>query len=118
MNYLAQGTSLGPPLSGIGTIGDGTGGGTALARIISAAIGLLTVIGAIYFIFVLLTGAIAIIGSGGQKGGLEEGRQKITTGVIGLVVTISAMFILEVVSIIFGLPSLLDLNTLISTISQ
>lgn len=96
----------GGSLSGIP--GGPVGGADTMARVISAAIALMTVIGAIYFIFVLVTGAIGIIGSGGDKGGWEEGRKKITTGVIGLVVLISAMFIIEVVSLIFGLPNILS----------
>jgi Mn2+/Fe2+ NRAMP family transporter len=103
-------------LSGIGTLGNPSGGATTMAKIISSAIGIMTVIGVIYFLFVLITGAIAIIGSGGDKGGFEEGRRKITTGVIGLVVTISAMFILDIITVILGFPDFLNLNAMINSI--
>lgn len=89
---------------------------TTLAQIISSIIGLLTVISGIYFIFVLITGAIGIIASGGDKGAFEDARKRITTGAIGLVLVISAMFIVEVASTVFGLPDLLDLGTMVSRI--
>ncbi len=112
LNYLSD-QSAGS-LSGVGDLGNPAGGAETLAKIISAAIGLLTVIGVIYFLFVLLTGAIAIIGSGGDKGGFEEGRKKITTGVIGLVITITAMFLVDIITVILGFPDFLNLSQMIT----
>jgi len=110
-NSLAQGSQSAGSISGLGTLA--TGDAVTVAKIISAAIGLMTVIGVIYFLFILLTGAISMIGSGGDKGGLEEGRRKITSGVIGLVVTISALFILDIITVILGFPDFLNLSAMI-----
>ncbi len=112
---IAAGMPLGNLEDLSGPVGDPV---DKIAKIISTSIGLLTVIGVIYFIFVLLTGAIAIIGSGGDKGGFEEGRRKITTGVIGLVITISAMFIVDIITLVLGFPDFLNLGAMITNISR
>lgn len=73
---------------------------------LSAAIGVMTIIGAIWFIFLFLTGAIGIISSSGDKQKLTEARSKITTGLIGLVVMIASVFIIDLVGKLIGLDIL------------
>lgn len=99
------------PLRGFGKLGLETDieGSTALSvfsKFISSIIGLMTIIAIIWFIFVLLTGAIGIIGAGGDKAALESSRKKITTGLIGLVVTIAALFIVKLVGYLIGIDIL------------
>ena len=43
---------------------------------ISTVVGLLTVVAGIWFIFVLITGAIAWIGAGGDQGKIAEARRR------------------------------------------
>ncbi|OGM83416.1 hypothetical protein A2434_03265 [Candidatus Woesebacteria bacterium RIFOXYC1_FULL_41_14] len=86
-------------------------GVSTFSKIISMAIGVLTLVGIIWFLFTLISGAIAIIGSGGDKQALESARKKITTGLIGLVIILAATFILDLVGTIFGID-FLDLNLL------
>ena len=121
-NFIAQQSqNLGDPLSGIGNIGLPGGGGEGVnifARVISSAIGLLTVIGALYFLFVLITGAIGIISAGGDKGKYENAKSQITTGVIGLVILISAMFLMDLIATLLGIGSILDINAMIDLISN
>lgn len=110
-NLLAQGqTVLNTPLSGIGSIGSGANPAGTLASILSTVVGLLTLIAGIYFMFNVITGAIEIISSGGNKGGYESARSKITFGVIGIIVVIGAMFIVDFVTDILGVPDLLDIG--------
>jgi hypothetical protein len=97
-------------------IGDGSDPVTTLANLISTIIGLLTVIGALYFMFMIIMGAIGIISSGGDKGAYEDARKKITTGAIGFVVVIAAMFIMSLVSLFLGLPNILNLGQMINAI--
>ncbi len=88
---------------------------TTLANLISTIIGLLTVIAALYFIFMIITGAIGIISSGGDKGAYEDSRKKITTGAIGFVVVVAAMFVVGLVGVILDLP-ILNLGEMIRRI--
>lgn len=120
-NLIAQtSNSLGEPLSGVGNIGlpdGGSEGVNVFARIISSIIGLLTLIGALYFLIVLITGAIGIISAGGDKGRYENAKSKITTGVIGLVVLISAMFLMDLIATLLGIENILDIGEMIDLIS-
>lgn len=102
----------------IGNIGLEGGGDPVgiFASIISSIIGLLTIIAAIYFMFILITGAIAIIGSSGDKASFERARRQITTGIIGLIVAISAMFIMDLITDLLGIQSILDIGAMISNI--
>lgn len=86
-----------------------------LATFISMVIGVMTVVAIIWFLFTLITGAISIIGSGGDKQALESARKKITTGVIGLVVVIASVFILDLIGTIFGID-FLDIFSLLAKI--
>lgn len=87
-----------------------------LSSLISTVIGLLTVISAIYFLISLITASISIIAAGGDSGKYEAARQKITTGAIGLVVSIAGIFIMDVIATLLGIPTILDLVTTISQI--
>jgi hypothetical protein len=115
-----QPVPIGTPITGIGTIGlqDNPGGAVAvLAQVLSSTIGLLTIIAVIYFIFVIITGAISIISSGGDKGSLEMGQRKITMGIVGVIIAIAAMFIMDLLANILGIPSILDIGAMIGEIS-
>lgn len=118
-NLIAQTQrNIGLPLSGLGTIGL-FGGGNAvniLAQVLATTIGTLTIIGALYFMFVLITGAIGIISSGGDKGAYEAARRRITTGAIGFVAVIAAMFLFDLIATLLGLPDILNLQAMITRI--
>lgn len=87
-------------------------------KFISSAIGLMTIIAIIWFAFVLIIGAIGIISSGGDKASLETARKRITTGIVGLVVVIAAIFIIDLIGRLIGLPDILDLPALLKKVQQ
>src|SRR3989304_10566689 len=92
---------LAPPggFKGIGPLGE-TSGSTAPGQFtdaISKIIGVLTVIAFIWFTFMTIIGAIRILASGGDKAALEGARKQITTGIIGIVVVVAAIFIVSLV---------------------
>lgn len=103
---------------GTGPLGNPTGNGIGtLTSLISAAVGIMTLVAIIWFIFIFMTGAIGIITSGGDKGSYEAARKKITTGLIGLVVVIIAVFAVDLVGYLLGFStSILDLPTLFGLI--
>ena len=93
--------------TGFGPLGKPTGTGiNAFATFLSTAIGLLTLIAIIWFVFVIVTGAIGIISSGGDKQAIESARKRITTGIIGLVIVIAAIFIIDLIGYLLGIPFL------------
>jgi len=103
--------------TGYGPLGENVGDGvTIFARFLSSVVGLMTIIAIIWFIFTLITGAIGIMSAGSDKSALESARKKITTGFIGLVVTIAAIFILSLVGYLLGFNNILDIKSLVSKI--
>ena len=116
MNKLLTDITIAPSggFTGVGT-GPLANPGSApidiLSNFISTVIGFMTVVAFIWFTFVFITGAISIIGSGGDKNALEAAKKKLTTGLIGLVITIAAVFIISLIGTIFGID-ILNLGSL------
>lgn len=124
MNYLSQ-IDIAPEggFKGFGKLGleegESSGALGIFSNFISSAIGLMTIIAIIWFIFVFFMGAIQWITSGGDKTALEGARKRITTGIIGLVVTIAAIFVIDLIGRIlgFGTGGILNLEALFSRIT-
>lgn len=119
LNLIAQGEeTIGDPLGGFGPLGlEGGDAPSVFANIISGAIGLLTIIAGIYFIFVLITGAISWLSAGGDKGAVENARKRITSGLIGLIVVVSAIFIVRLIATLLGIEAILDPAAFINNFS-
>ena len=100
-----MGETIGPRLKGPGNLGNTEGTflpWTKFNNVLSISIGVLSIIAAIWFLFILITGAISYMQAGGDKGKVEEARKKITTGFIGILIVISAIFIANFVGYILG----------------
>ncbi|KKT67477.1 MAG: hypothetical protein UX25_C0022G0006 [Candidatus Woesebacteria bacterium GW2011_GWC2_45_9] len=108
-NLLTQ-VNLAPEggFKGIGPLGldEGQSPLGVFTQFISSAIGLMTIIAIIWFIFVLISGAIGIISAGGDKASLESARKRITTGIIGLVVVVAGIFIIDLIGSLIGIDVL------------
>jgi hypothetical protein len=76
----------------------------------------MTIVAIIWAVFSLITGAIGIISSGGDKQALENARKKITTGIIGLIIVIIALLIIELIGYFLGVGDLLNITNLFSLI--
>lgn len=100
----------GDGFSGIGTLGLQNARASeafgVFGNFISASIGLITVIAIIWFVFIIVSGSLSIISSGGDKNSLESAKKRISAGVIGLVVLIASLFILDIIGKIFGFNAL------------
>ncbi len=106
------------PLEGFGKLGTpGEEGVSIFSNFISSTIGLMTIIAIIWFVFSFFTGAIGIITAGSDKGALESSRKKIMTGVIGLVVTIAAIFVIRLLGILIGIENILNIESLFNQIN-
>jgi len=75
-------------------------------QVLKTAIGLLTIIAFIWFIFVLITGALGIVTSGGDKAKVAEARSRITTGLIGVIVIVAGLFIADLIGQLLGVDIL------------
>jgi len=121
MKNLAAELNFGT-LRGFGPLGlegkpDASGAMGVFSTFISSAIGLITIIAIIWFVFVFIMGAIGIISSGGDKQAMESARKKITSGAIGLVVVIVGMFVIQLIGRIIGIPEILNITKMFNVIA-
>ena len=84
---------------------------------LSSAIGIMTIIAIIWFIFILITGAISYMTAGSDKGTLENARKRIINGVVGLVIVIIAIFIIKLIGYLLGIPDILNFLSLFGKVS-
>lgn len=73
-----------------------------IQAVLPAIITFALIVGAIFFVFMLITGAIQWISSGGDKGGLEAAKSKITNALIGIVILFSFFAIGSLIGNFFG----------------
>lgn len=99
-----------------GTTPSAAGALGIFATAVSAVIGIMTLVAFIWFTFQFLIGAIRIMGSGGDKGALEAAKKQITSGIIGLVVVIAAVFVVSLLGYILGIPNPLNPFSLVKGI--
>ncbi|HEX6977130.1 MAG TPA: hypothetical protein VF185_02095 [Patescibacteria group bacterium] len=117
MKNLLSDINIGP-LQGVGPLGTGISDANAATKfndVISKIIGVMTVVAFIWFTFQVVMGAIRIVTSGGDKGALEGARKQITTGIIGLVVVVAAIFIVKLLGTLLGIPDILNPTTILNT---
>lgn len=108
MNTLAQ-LDFGH-LNGFGSLGtnqeaQGASIGT-FTRFVSSAIGLMTLIAFIWFVFLFVTGAISMMTAGSDKASIENARKRIVNGIIGVVVVIGAVSIISIIGFLLGIDIL------------
>ncbi len=123
-NLLAGGGNGGPnsvnnPIlnsSGIfnGLLSTDGGGTTFLSMAIPKIIGLVFVVGAISFFFMLTWGAVGWILSGGDKAHIESSKARITNAFVGFILMIGSYAIIKLIETFFGIDILLiDIGPLI-----
>lgn len=98
-------------LEGPGTLGSGindVNAPTLFTSTLSKIIGVLTVVSFIWFTFQIIIGALRIVMSGGDKAALEGARKQITNGILGVVITVVAIFLVDLVGTILGIPAILN----------
>jgi hypothetical protein len=93
-------------IRGIGNLGlEDSAGPNPFAlvnRILSVAVGIITVVAGLWFLFLVFSGALSLVTSGGDKAVLESAKKKLSSGLIGLIVTVTAIFIADIVGQILG----------------
>jgi len=86
-----------------------------IVKLLSSIIGVITVLGAIFFIVYLFLAAFDWLSAGGDSGKVEKARNRIMQGVIGLIVMVMAYSILGIISRIIGID-LINLEETIRTL--
>lgn len=100
------------PLRGFGSLGleNKTPSDAPLIfnKFISTVIGVITIVAFIWFTLQFVIGAVSMISAGGDKNKLTEAKNKLTMGIIGLVVTVAAIFIIDLIGSLLGLKFILN----------
>lgn len=78
-----------------------------LGKLIGVAITLSIIVGAVAFIFMIITAGISLITSGGDKSATEQARQKLTFAFVGLFVLVAVFVIINLVQNLFNINLLL-----------
>jgi len=73
-----------------------------LEAFVTLFIGLATVVGGIWFIFQIITGAVAWVSAGSDKDGVQRAQKKFTNAVIGLIVLIFAYTLIALIGYLLG----------------
>lgn len=111
MKYLAQNSIKNPVL---GPSLQSKTGVTFFQDIIPRMVGLAFLVGVLIFFFIMITGAIQWITSGGDKAAVEGAREKITNAIVGVVILLSLFALLKIIEDFFGIDILaLDIGPLI-----
>lgn len=76
-------------------------------QVISLVIGIITTVAIVWFVFLVISGAIGIMGSAGDKAAFSKAVQKITNGVIGIIIIFAALFIVSIIGKMFGIENII-----------
>jgi len=128
MNQLAQ-LNLGPSgggFRGVGPLGLQPVPGVAteitaantFASFISSAIGVMSVVATLWFVFQLFIGAISMIGANGDSKSMAAARSRITTAITGLIVVFVAYSFTLLLGILLGIPDILNFTAALTRITS
>lgn len=96
------GTGLGPLVDTATLLSTPSGPLTQFEKILSVTIGVLTVVGGIWFIFQIFSGTFQWLTSGGEKQALQNAQKRLTNAVIGLGTVVLAYLFIALIGKIFG----------------
>jgi len=114
MNKLAQSATELGELEGIGYPGLEEGRSSPieapdiLENVLGTILGVLTMIAAIWFLFLIITSAYNWMSAGGDKAAVQNAQKKITNGLIGFIIIIAATFVLEFVGDVVGIDFIIS----------
>ncbi len=126
-NFIASGpgsttgTITNPTFGVSGTIGGGLMDLLAMPNpaaffevLLPNVVSLCFIIATVIFLFMIITGAIQWISSGGDKQGLESARGKVSNALIGIVILFATFAVMKLIETFFGIKILtIDIGPLI-----
>ncbi len=119
MNIVKKAYALSWDFRGIGRIGldEEVDPGGILTDVVSNLIGIMTVFGLLWFTIQIIVAGYGFISAGGDNQKIKDAQQKIQNNFIGAIIMIAAVFLLSLVGELIGIPNILDLNSLIESVS-
>ena len=114
-NYLAalNPVNLNTPLVGPGPTVDINTGSTVLEKIVSNVIGILTIVGILYFAFQIIMAGYAMLSSEGDAKKFEQSRDRLIEACLGLFVVVIAIIIASLFATLLGISDPLNIDLLV-----
>lgn len=85
---------------------------TKFEKFAGQLLGVLTIIGVLYFIIQIIFAGYSYISSKGDEKEMESSRKRLTEGVLGLVIIIVAVGLGSLLAKLAGIPNVLDIETM------
>jgi len=95
---------------------DGTQATTLLEKLISTVLGLLTIVGVIYFTIQIIFAGYSFISSQGDKDKLKAARTRLTNSILGLTIVVIAYGAGAFIANIAGIKNVFNLNTFFTSL--
>ena len=93
------------------------GPSTILAKVISMALGAMTIFAGIWFLFQAIIAGYNFMSAGGDKTRIENARQKLTNSLIGIAIVVAAYGLLALIGSFMGIE-FLNLGKLFGNITS
>ena len=107
ISYLLAQDDITPIRSPVSLIPPDPGqAGYFLGKFISNLVAMLLILASIWVLFQLLQGGLEWIGSGGDKTGLDNARNRITNAIIGLLIVFASWAVYLMLMQFLGIPTL------------
>lgn len=83
-------------------------------RIFSVSVGVMTVIGSLWFLVQIFIGAIQWVAAGSEKQAIQEARKRIMQSIVGLLVIVMSYGLIYLISGVFGLQILSPMGMIVN----
>lgn len=103
-SYKLEGPGIAPNL---------TNPAEPMEKFISQFIGILTIIGVIYFILQIIFAGYSMMSSQGDPKKIEAGRSRLTNGILGLTIVVVALGVGAFIATLLGIKDPLNIQNLI-----
>lgn len=90
---------------------------SALETIVSSIIGLLSVVGVIYFALQIIFAGYAFLGAQGDPKKIESARDRISQSVLGLFIVLIAIFFASLIATLAGMSGIFNLSSVVNTLT-
>ena len=105
-------TATYPSLSGPGKITSTASGVTDLEKVVSQVIGVMTIVGVLYFTFQIIIAGYGFIAAAGDQKAIETARHALTNSVLGLTILIVAVGLGSLIATLIGIPNIMNIDAL------
>jgi len=112
LNQLLAAAIPYPTLSGPGKSTGLASGVTDLEKIVSQVIGIMTIVGVLYFTFQIIIAGYGFIAAAGDPKAIETARHSLTNSILGLTILIVAVGLGSLVANLIGIPNIMDIDAL------